>query len=706
MAPAARQDERVAELPEPREVDTPVATEVDRGTTDTPPAALAEIPIPVEAQRSARLYERYLDNQGTYLQVRPDEVGDDPRLFADRARRAEMEARMLDRRSEELTEEAFELEAQAVDARKRDRERLEKLAVRYRKEADSLHLASIAKADEALDARLMEREAEALQEFRQRLVKFYYLSAEEQDMVLENEDRSRYFQARTRAMEQYDAASEAEQGARSSREVAAVLRTQASASDAAQAQVLERRASELQSRADSLDDVASRLRGAANLNDAQATVMMQALPEADSNVMMAMENRARRTEPLLSEARDQAGPVRAPAPATATIPATSTTTAADDDAPTARAREIPREVIDRMPSRMSEVLVSDVFQLRPTDERRAEPIPVDVPMPSGIVFKVQVGAFRNAVPEGTFSDMTPVMAERLDNGLMRYTAGLFTGMDQANEAKEKVRSRGYRDAFVVAYRDGQRITLAEAMREARSGDLAQQRTERDVPATATGQAVPRPAPAAVAPSPATAPATAPGTATAPSPSAAVATAPGQGAATAAGDRPAGAAERPATEAPTATIARPAPPATAVVEENIEEILAGYPASANEIISTFTRQPASAAYYNVPGAAPARQVELVQGLFFTVQVGVYSRPVPLDKLFNITPLNSERTETDKIRYTTGVYLDMDLARERKDEAVSLGVKDAFVTAYLNGKRIPVREARALMEKFGPEIMAKP
>ena len=67
---------------------------------------------------------------------------------------------------------------------------------------------------------------------------------------------------------------------------------------------------------------------------------------------------------------------------------------------------------------------------------------------------------------------------------------------------------------------------------------------------------------------------------------------------------------------------------------------------------------------------------------------------------------DSTESAKVRYTTGRFLDMDAARARKDEAMGLGVKDAFVTAYLNGKRIPVREATALLQQFGPSILAQP
>lgn len=148
------------------------------------------------------------------------------------------------------------------------------------------------------------------------------------------------------------------------------------------------------------------------------------------------------------------------------------------------------------------------------------------------------------------------------------------------------------------------------------------------------------------------------------------------------------------------------PVPTQAEPDLSTVLAAYPATVEELIARHAPSPDAAAYYNVPGAAPARQVETVKGLFFTVQVGVYSKPVPLERIFNITPLNSERTETAKVRYTTGIFLDAEKARVRKDEAVALGVKDAFVTAYLNGKRIPMREANALLQKFGAAILAKP
>lgn len=47
-------------------------------------------------------------------------------------------------------------------------------------------------------------------------------------------------------------------------------------------------------------------------------------------------------------------------------------------------------------------------------------------------------------------------------GLFKYTAGAFDDFDQANAYKNELRSRGYKDAFVVAFLNGRRIALNEA----------------------------------------------------------------------------------------------------------------------------------------------------------------------------------------------------------------------------------------------------
>ena len=109
------------------------------------------------------------------------------------------------------------------------------------------------------------------------------------------------------------------------------------------------------------------------------------------------------------------------------------------------------------------------------------------------------------------------------------------------------------------------------------------------------------------------------------------------------------------------------------------------------------------YTNVPDAAPANQVEIIKGLFFTVQIGVYSKPVKASLLYNIQPLNSQLTENGKIRYTTGIYCNVEDATKRKDEIVQIGITDAFVTAYYNGVRISLTEANTLIQQNGSSIL---
>ncbi len=92
-----------------------------------------------------------------------------------------------------------------------------------------------------------------------------------------------------------------------------------------------------------------------------------------------------------------------------------------------------------------------------------------------------------------------------------------------------------------------------------------------------------------------------------------------------------------------------------------------------------------------------EIEHLQGLFFTVQVGVYSKSTDLYKIYNILNLNSEFIEEGKIRYTSGQFRSVKLANEYRKQLIKFGVEDAFVIAYYNGERISIKEANDLIDK---------
>ena len=87
--------------------------------------------------------------------------------------------------------------------------------------------------------------------------------------------------------------------------------------------------------------------------------------------------------------------------------------------------------------------------------------PINVSLPNGLIFRVQVGAFRKPVPNQLFREFGPVSGEVLTNGLTCYLAGYFNGTVDAIEARTMIRRLGYADAFIVAYCDGKRMSFNE-----------------------------------------------------------------------------------------------------------------------------------------------------------------------------------------------------------------------------------------------------
>ena len=249
------------------------------------------------------------------------------------------------------------------------------------------------------------------------------------------------------------------------------------------------------------------------------------------------------------------------------------------------------------------------------------PIPVDTRMPKGVYYAVQIGAFRNAIPQNLYNEFAPIHGETIKEGVTRYTAGFFLDFDNADQVKLDIRRMGYSDAFVVAYRDGKRIPLYEAMGK----------TEKDVMASVEKEYIY-----------------------------------GDG-----GEAPVKATTATNNQQPTA---------------NSSEPTADY-------------------YKGYPNAAKATQVETVKGLFYTIQVGVYSKPTAASNMKNISPLNSELTATQKIRYTSGIYNNLEAAVAQRDAAKALGITDAFITAYYNGVRITLSEADRLLKENGTTILVK-
>ena len=248
------------------------------------------------------------------------------------------------------------------------------------------------------------------------------------------------------------------------------------------------------------------------------------------------------------------------------------------------------------------------------------PIPIDVNIPEGLIFKVQIGAFRNPIPQDLFKGFNPVTGERTQTGVIRYSAGFFKKFLIADQAKREIQSMGYRDAFVVAFYNGKRISINEAIAMDKNGSLA---------------------------SNVTAPLN----------------------------------EKSSTVSSNANVNQP---------DNIQVSENGQPVN--------TINDATVAVDNKTGS---KDLNSTKGLIYTVQIGVYRNPVTAAKLYNVTPIYSEVLSTGLIRYTSGLFKQDGEASLAKNKIVAKGIKDAFVIAYNNGKKISLAEARALSTNSSTE-----
>jgi len=95
------------------------------------------------------------------------------------------------------------------------------------------------------------------------------------------------------------------------------------------------------------------------------------------------------------------------------------------------------------------------------------PIPVDQPFPDGLIYSVQLGLYHKQLLPAEYDiykGLYPINGQSIAGGLYRYRTGVFYNYQQVEEIKIKIRSIGLSDAFVIAFYNGELISVSKAIR--------------------------------------------------------------------------------------------------------------------------------------------------------------------------------------------------------------------------------------------------
>ena len=242
------------------------------------------------------------------------------------------------------------------------------------------------------------------------------------------------------------------------------------------------------------------------------------------------------------------------------------------------------------------LITQEIFLL--TDKKiytQKNPIPLNPKIPKGLIFKVQIGAFRNPIPQDLYQGFAPISAEKVSDDITRYRVGYFKTLNGANQAKNKIRSLSsfYKDAFVVAINNGKRIKLSEAR-----AILSDQPVNNFQPKFLSTSS----------------------------------------------------------------------------KNSLSELR-------TKIAQDIT-------------LASVKTIDQTTGIFYSVQIGAFSRPLLKDNSFNISPLIVSRAN-NLYKYSTGEFKNIEQAARKKAKLLEDGVlTDAFIIAYNNGKNISLQQASSI------------
>lgn len=126
-----------------------------------------------------------------------------------------------------------------------------------------------------------------------------------------------------------------------------------------------------------------------------------------------------------------------------------------------RAAQLEREV-DRLNSEMANA--QEAIRRLSLENDQLRGATSDTPAaPSGVVFRVQAGAFSGGAIPQQIQNLPDATIEN-DGNTQKVLVGNYRTIDEARAKANQLKRSGIEGAFVVAYKNGRRITIEEALR--------------------------------------------------------------------------------------------------------------------------------------------------------------------------------------------------------------------------------------------------
>ncbi|HTH58448.1 MAG TPA: hypothetical protein VL728_20515 [Cyclobacteriaceae bacterium] len=114
-------------------------------------------------------------------------------------------------------------------------------------------------------------------------------------------------------------------------------------------------------------------------------------------------------------------------------------------------------------SKMRSDLTSTKAELAQLKESPPAPVINPMDFSKGVIFKVQIGAFKNKDLAKYFDNNPNFGGEATDKGEQRFTIGVFRDYWEADKFKKYMREMGVKDAWIVPFKDGQRVEIKDVL---------------------------------------------------------------------------------------------------------------------------------------------------------------------------------------------------------------------------------------------------